>query len=97
MGGVPIDLRKIKTPTYILSTREDHIAPWKATFQATKIYSGPIKFVLSASGHIAGVVNPPSKINIITGQMIMELMFLIKELQLINGLQMQRNLKDHGG
>jgi polyhydroxyalkanoate synthase subunit PhaC len=64
-GGItlkdePIDLRRIKTPTFMLSTREDHIAPWKSTYAATQIFSGPIKFVLSASGHIAGVVNPPA-------------------------------------
>jgi polyhydroxyalkanoate synthase len=59
--GTPIDLRKIKTPSYILSTREDHIAPWKSTYAATQIYQGPIRFVLAASGHIAGVVNPPAK------------------------------------
>lgn len=60
LKGVPIDLRKIDVPTYIISTREDHIAPWKATYAATQIYGGPIKFVLSASGHIAGVINPPA-------------------------------------
>ena len=59
LGGVPIDLGKIKTPAFLLSTREDHIAPWRSTYAATQIYSGPVKFVLSASGHIAGVVNPP--------------------------------------
>ena len=59
LDGVDIDLRKIKIPTYLISTREDHIAPWKTTFAATQLYSGPVKFVLSASGHIAGVVNPP--------------------------------------
>lgn len=59
LDGVAIDLRKIKVPTYLISTREDHIAPWKTTFTATQLYSGPVKFVLSASGHIAGVVNPP--------------------------------------
>jgi len=59
LGGVPIDLRKIKTPSFLLSTREDHIAPWRSTYTATQIYSGRVKFVLSASGHIAGVVNPP--------------------------------------
>ncbi len=63
-GGVtlldtPIDLRNIKIPTYLLSTREDHIAPWKSTYAATQVYGGSCKFVLSASGHIAGVVNPP--------------------------------------
>jgi polyhydroxyalkanoate synthase subunit PhaC len=59
LAGVPIDLRRIKTPAFLLSTREDHIAPWRSTYRATQIYSGPVKFVLSASGHIAGVVNPP--------------------------------------
>jgi polyhydroxyalkanoate synthase len=59
LGGVPIDLRKIKTPAFMLSTREDHIAPWRSTYAATQLYAGPVKFTLSASGHIAGVVNPP--------------------------------------
>jgi polyhydroxyalkanoate synthase subunit PhaC len=59
LDGVKIDLRKIKVPTYMISTREDHIAPWKSTYRATQIYGGPIRFVLAASGHIAGVVNPP--------------------------------------
>jgi polyhydroxyalkanoate synthase len=59
LAGVPIDLRKIKTPSFLLSTREDHIAPWRSTYAATQIYAGSVKFVLSASGHIAGVVNPP--------------------------------------
>jgi polyhydroxyalkanoate synthase subunit PhaC len=57
--GVPIDLRQIETPTFLLSTREDHIAPWRSTYAATKIYKGPIKFVLSSSGHMAGVISPP--------------------------------------
>jgi polyhydroxyalkanoate synthase subunit PhaC len=59
LDGVPIDLGKIKTPAFILSTREDHIAPWRSTYSATRLYKGPVKFVLAASGHIAGVVNPP--------------------------------------
>lgn len=59
LNGVKIDLRQIKVPTYMISTREDHIAPWKSTYRATQIYSGPVRFVLAASGHIAGVVNPP--------------------------------------
>jgi polyhydroxyalkanoate synthase len=60
LDNVKIDLRKVKTPAFILSTREDHIAPWRSTYAATQLYSGPVKFVLAASGHIAGVVNPPS-------------------------------------
>lgn len=63
-GGIsllntPIDVTTIKTPTFILATREDHIAPWKSAYAATHLYGGPVRFVLSASGHIAGVVNPP--------------------------------------
>src|SRR6476661_201825 len=54
-----IDLSKISTPTFILATREDHIAPWKSTYAATRLYSGPIKFVLTDAGHMAGVISPP--------------------------------------
>ncbi|EME68450.1 Poly(3-hydroxyalkanoate) synthetase [Paramagnetospirillum caucaseum] len=60
LNGVKIDLSNIKTPIYMLSTREDHIAPWQSTYALTQHVAGPIKFVLSASGHIAGVVNPPA-------------------------------------
>jgi polyhydroxyalkanoate synthase subunit PhaC len=59
--NVPIDLSTVTVPSFLLSTREDHIAPWKSTYAATQIYKGPIKFVLAASGHIAGVVNPPGQ------------------------------------
>jgi polyhydroxyalkanoate synthase subunit PhaC len=59
LAGTPIDLSKVKIPTFILSTREDHIAPWKSTYAATHLYSGPVKFVLSASGHMAGVISAP--------------------------------------
>lgn len=58
--GEPIDLSKIEVPVYWLSTKDDHIAPWKSTYAATQIYKGPKRFVLSASGHIAGVINPPA-------------------------------------
>jgi polyhydroxyalkanoate synthase len=57
--GVPIDLRRLRLPVYWISTREDHIAPWKSTYAATQLYRGPKRFVLAGSGHIAGVVNPP--------------------------------------
>jgi len=60
LAGVPIDLTTIDIPVFALATREDHIAPWKATYAATQTYSGPVKFVLAGSGHIAGVVNPPN-------------------------------------
>jgi polyhydroxyalkanoate synthase len=59
LGGVPIDLRRITVPSYVLAAREDHIAPWRSTFEATRLYGGPVSFTLSGSGHIAGVINPP--------------------------------------
>jgi polyhydroxyalkanoate synthase len=59
LAGTPIDLTKIQVPTFLLSTREDHIAPWKSTYAAIQLYSGPVKFVLSASGHMAGVISAP--------------------------------------
>jgi polyhydroxyalkanoate synthase len=59
LNGVPIDLGTVDTPSYMISCREDHIAPWASTFSSTKILSGPSRFVLAGSGHIAGVVNPP--------------------------------------
>ncbi len=60
LDGVPIDLSKVDLPVFMLSTKEDHIAPWKSTYAATQIYKGNVKFCLAGSGHIAGVVNPPS-------------------------------------
>ncbi len=59
LEGTPIDLGRIKIPAYFLSTREDHIAPWRATYRGTHLLHGKNRFVLAASGHIAGVVNPP--------------------------------------
>lgn len=59
--NTPIDLHKVDVPVYMLSTREDHIAPWMSTYRATQLYSGPIRFTLTASGHVAGVVNHPDK------------------------------------
>ena len=61
IGGVKLDLGKIKIPIYDLATREDHIAPAKSVFVGAQFFGGPVKFVLSGSGHIAGVVNPPAK------------------------------------
>ncbi|HEX8192044.1 MAG TPA: class I poly(R)-hydroxyalkanoic acid synthase [Allosphingosinicella sp.] len=59
IDGVPIDLRKVETPTYVQSGREDHIAPAHSVWKITDHFRGPIRFVLAGSGHIAGVVNPP--------------------------------------
>lgn len=61
MQGVPVDLGTIKTPAFFLSTREDHIAPWSATYAGMKHLGGPVTFTLASSGHIAGVINPPDK------------------------------------
>jgi len=60
LAGVPIDLGQIKTPVCFLSAYEDHIAPWTSTYAGTQLVGGPVKFVLSGSGHIAGVINPAS-------------------------------------
>ena len=62
VDGVKIDLSQIKTPAYFISTIQDHIAKWKSTYVGAQVHSGPVKFVLSGSGHIAGVVNPPNKV-----------------------------------
>jgi len=59
LGGVKIDLTKVKTPCYFVSAIEDHIAPWKSTYMGALLPTGPVKFVLGGSGHIAGIVNPP--------------------------------------
>jgi len=56
-----VDLRDVKIPVYLQATVEDHIAPAESVFKATKLYSGPVRFVLGGSGHIAGVINPPHK------------------------------------
>jgi len=58
--GTPIDLKKVKTPSYVQAGREDHIAPAESVWKITDQFAGPIRFVLAGSGHIAGVVNPPA-------------------------------------
>ncbi|RYG85464.1 MAG: alpha/beta fold hydrolase, partial [Alphaproteobacteria bacterium] len=60
INGTPLDLSKVTTPTYVQAGREDHIAPAASVWKITHHFKGPIKFVLAGSGHIAGVVNPPS-------------------------------------
>ena len=61
LDGVPIDLTRVTSPAYFISTREDHIADWKATYAGARLHTGKVRFVLGASGHVAGIVNPPSK------------------------------------
>jgi polyhydroxyalkanoate synthase len=58
--GVPIDLGAIGLPTYVYGSREDHIVPWQGAYESTQLLRGPNRFVLGASGHIAGVINPPA-------------------------------------
>ncbi len=61
VAGEALDLGKVTIPIYNLATREDHIAPAKSVFLGSKFFGGPVKYVLTGSGHIAGVVNPPAK------------------------------------
>jgi len=61
VSGTPVDLSKVRTPTYVQAGREDHIAPAASVWKITHHFKGPLKFVLAGSGHIAGVVNPPSQ------------------------------------
>ena len=60
LAGVPIDLSKVTVPTYFVSAIEDHIAPWKTTWLGPRLLKGKSRFVLSGSGHIAGMINPPA-------------------------------------
>jgi polyhydroxyalkanoate synthase len=59
--GEPVDLGAIKAPAFIYGSREDHIVPWTAAYASVPLLKGPRQFVLGASGHIAGVINPPAK------------------------------------
>jgi len=59
--GAQIDLGRINVPTFLYASREDHIVPWQGAYQSTRVLRGKTRFVLGASGHIAGVINPPLK------------------------------------
>jgi polyhydroxyalkanoate synthase len=59
--GVPVDLGKVRLPHFILATREDHIVPWRAAYRSVQLLGGERTFVLGASGHVAGVINPADK------------------------------------
>ncbi len=61
IASVPIDLRLVKTPSYVQGGKEDHIAPARSSYKLTQAFTGEKRFVLAGSGHIAGVVNPPSQ------------------------------------
>ena len=60
LDDVPIDLGKAEVPVYALATKDDHISPWVSCYAAVHAFKGPVRFVLGASGHIAGVINPPA-------------------------------------
>ena len=59
IAGRRIDLGEIKKSTYLVSAENDHIVPWRSAYKATSLLSGPVRFILSSGGHIAGIVNPP--------------------------------------
>jgi poly(3-hydroxyalkanoate) synthetase len=61
LGGVKLDLKKIKIPIYTVATREDHIAPARSVFVGAQCFGGPVRFILAGSGHIAGIIAPPAK------------------------------------
>jgi polyhydroxyalkanoate synthase subunit PhaC len=61
IGNVKLDLGKVKIPIYELCAKEDHIAPAKSVFIGSRLFGGPVTFVLAGSGHIAGVINPPGE------------------------------------
>jgi polyhydroxyalkanoate synthase len=59
LGGKKLDLTKVTIPIYLQSAKEDHIAPYRSIYKATRLYKGPVRFILAGSGHIAGVINAP--------------------------------------
>jgi polyhydroxyalkanoate synthase subunit PhaC len=59
--GEPVDFGAIEVPAFLYASRDDHIVPWKTAYESTSLLGGDITFVLGASGHIAGVINPPAK------------------------------------
>ena len=59
--GLPIDLSKVQTPLYVLASREDHIVPWQSAYRSKGLIGKQPRFVLAASGHVAGVINPPAR------------------------------------
>ena len=60
INGEKIDVGRVKVPLYSIATKDDHIAPWISCYPVTQRFSGPVRFVLGGSGHIAGIVNPPA-------------------------------------
>ena len=60
LAGAPLRLEEIREEIYLLAAKEDHIVPWTSAYRGTQLFGGPVRFVLSSSGHIAGIVNPPN-------------------------------------
>jgi len=60
LAGTPLHLEEIPEEIYLLAAKEDHIVPWTSCYKATQLFTSPVRFVLSSSGHIAGIVNPPN-------------------------------------
>jgi polyhydroxyalkanoate synthase len=61
MCGTPVSLKRLKMPAFVFSAREDHIVPWHGGYRSARTLGGDVKFILGASGHIAGTINPASK------------------------------------
>jgi polyhydroxyalkanoate synthase len=60
IDGVPLDLKAVKTPVYVQSSKEDHIAPARSVYKSAKLFGGDVSFIMAGSGHIAGVINAPA-------------------------------------
>jgi len=60
LAGAPLQLDRIAADIYLLAAKEDHIVPWTSAYKATQLFTGAVRYVLSSSGHIAGIVNPPN-------------------------------------
>jgi polyhydroxyalkanoate synthase len=60
LDGVTLDLKQIKAPIFVQASREDHIAPYRSVYKGSRLFGGPVTFVLAGSGHIAGVINAPA-------------------------------------
>ena len=92
IAGTRLDVHKVKMPVYELATKEDHIAPARSVFAGAQLFGGDVEFVLSGSGHIAGVVNPPEKMKYqywTSGKR--------KPSRWSNGWRRRRSIRDRGG
>jgi polyhydroxyalkanoate synthase len=85
--GVPVDLSRIDVPAFVYASREDHIVPWQTAYASTRLLGGQTRFVLGASGHIAGVINPPArrKRNHWTGELAADAQAWLDSAQSVEG------------